>query len=221
MKRQQHDQEVANPQKEGEEHDPNEEGRLEQLAWQKHRERQRMPLMPRQPEEGRVPDKEMSNTGNSVGRSDRARDRDNDASTEAEGGLLCTAPLDTFFPSLASLASVQRALRKEFGETTGNIVAQLKAGQLLSDEDPAAQDIILDLVHNKAVCVESIDGLGSDGSGIFSINIMRFGSVFWIDALGFDDLGYFHGLEQARRAAKLNYEPFITAALCGQNDIDE
>jgi hypothetical protein len=117
--------------------------------------------------------------GKSVTRSGRRPKhvKDSYASTEPKRGFLGAASLDTFIPLLASLASVRRALRKEFGETTGSIVAQLKAGQLLSDEELAAQDIILDLVQNKSVCVESIDGLGSDG-GIFSINIMRFGSVF-------------------------------------------
>jgi hypothetical protein len=42
--RSQHDKEAGNPLQEGQEYDPVEEGRLEQLAWQKDRERQRRPV---------------------------------------------------------------------------------------------------------------------------------------------------------------------------------
>jgi hypothetical protein len=42
--RSQHDKEAGNPLQEGETYDPGEEGRLEQLAWQRDRERQRRPV---------------------------------------------------------------------------------------------------------------------------------------------------------------------------------
>ena len=45
-----------------------------------------------------------------------------------------------------------------------------------------------------------------------SINVMQFGSVFWIEAPEFDDIGYFDTLEKAKDAAKFNYEPLITEA---------
>jgi hypothetical protein len=41
---------------------------------------------------------------------------------------------------------------------------------------------------------------------------MQFESLFWIEAPEFDDIGYFHTLEEAKDAAEFNYEPFITEA---------
>jgi hypothetical protein len=118
-------------------------------------------------------------------------------------------PLESFFPSLAAHPSVQTALREEFGKDGSTVIAKMKAGESLSDE---AHNVILDLVHNDAVEADSLAGWSSSCNDTFPINVMQFGSVFWIAAPEFDDIGYFDTLEEAQAAAEANYEPFITEA---------
>ena len=49
--------------------------------------------------------------------------------------VLGAKPLETFFPSLAALPSVRTALRKEFGKDGSAIIAKMKAGEALTDEE--------------------------------------------------------------------------------------
>jgi hypothetical protein len=121
-------------------------------------------------------------------------------------------PLESFFPSLAALASVQTALIKEFGKDGSTIITKMKAGESLSYEELRAHNTIHELVHNDSVVADSLAGWSSACNDIFSINVMQFGSVFWIEAPEFDDIGYFDTLEQAKGVAEFNYEPFITEA---------
>ena len=53
-----------------------------------------------------------------------------------------------------------------------------------------------------AACIESFE----------PFELAQFGSVFWIEAPEFDDIGYFDTLEEAKGAAEANYEPYITEA---------
>src|SRR5262249_44142524 len=119
-------------------------------------------------------------------------------------------PLESFFPSLAELPSVQTALREEFGKDGSVIIAKMKAGESLSDEELGAHDIIHDIVHNNSVVTDSLAGWSSADNDIFPINVMQFGSVFWIEAPEFDDIGYFDTAKDAKEVAEANYERFIT-----------
>jgi hypothetical protein len=129
-----------------------------------------------------------------------------------EPSILGAKPLESLFPSLAALSSVQTALRKEFGKHAPAILAKMKAGKSLSDQELGAHDTIHDLVSNNSIVADSLTGWSSADDDTFGINIMQFGSVFWIEAPEFDDIGYFDTLEDAKEAAKFNYEPFITEA---------
>src|SRR6516225_23891 len=115
-------------------------------------------------------------------------------------------PLESFFPSLAVLPSVQTALREEFGKDGSAIIAKMKAGESLSDEELGAHDTIHELVRDDSIVADSIAGWSSACDDTFPINVMQFGSVFWIEAPEFDDIGYFDTLEKAKDAAKFNYE---------------
>jgi hypothetical protein len=126
-------------------------------------------------------------------------------------------PLESFFPSLAELPSVQTALEAEFGKNVSAIIAKMKAAESLSEEELGAHDIISDLVRNDSVAADSIDGWSSAYNDTFSINIVQFGSVFWIEAAEFDDIGYFGTRQEAKDAAECNYEPFISEALEHKN----
>jgi len=121
-------------------------------------------------------------------------------------------PLESFFPSLAALPSVQTALREESGKDGSAIIAKMEADESLSDEELGVHDIIHDIVHNNSVVTDSLAGWSSADNDTFPINVMQFGSVFWIEAPEFDDIGYFDTLEEAKDAAEFNYEPFITEA---------
>jgi len=127
-------------------------------------------------------------------------------------GRLGARPLESFFPSLAALSCVQTALTEEFGKDASAIIAKMKAGGSLSSEELGAYDVIYDLVHNDSTVADSLDGWSSACNDTFSINIMQFGSVFWIAAVEFDNIGYFDTLEEAKGVAEFNYEPFITEA---------
>jgi hypothetical protein len=93
---------------------------------------------------------------------------------------------------------------------TGRILSKLTSQEPLVEEELSAHDIVVDLIHNHSEVEHSLTGLGSAGE--FPINIMRFGTVYWIEAPEFDDIGYFDSVESARQCAEGNYEPFITAA---------
>jgi hypothetical protein len=130
----------------------------------------------------------------------------------ATNDIFGAKPLESFFSSLAELPSVQTALREEFGKDGSAIIAKMKAGELLSDKELPAHDIIHDLVHSDSVVADSLAGWSSASDDTFPINVMQFRSVFWIEAPEFDDIGYFHALEEPKDAAEFNYEPFIAEA---------
>ena len=130
----------------------------------------------------------------------------------ATNDIFGAKPLKSFFPSLAGLPSVQAALKEEFGKDGLTVIAKMNAGETLSDEELGAHDIIHDLVHNNSVVADSLAGWSSASDDTFPINVMQFGSVFWIEAQEFDDIGYFDTLEEAKDAAEANYEPTITEA---------
>jgi hypothetical protein len=118
-------------------------------------------------------------------------------------------PLESFFPTLVAVPSVQDALREEFHERAVEILNKLGAGLPISGDELSAHDVISDLVRNESTVVDAIDGLGY--SGEFPIHIMQFGLVYWIDASEHDPIGYFETMQSARDCAEFNYEPFITA----------
>lgn len=87
-------------------------------------------------------------------------------------------PLEVFFPALATIESVQAALHDEFGERSAAIVDKLKSRSPLSECELSAYDIISDIVSNESIVEWSTTGFG--GAGEFGINVMRFGTVYWI-----------------------------------------
>ena len=118
-------------------------------------------------------------------------------------------PLESFLPSLAALPSVQTALTEKFGKDASAIIAKLKADAALSDEELGAYDIIYNLVGNDAIVADSLHGWSSAYDDIFPINIMQFGSVFWVAASEFDDIGYFDTLKHAKGVVESVYYELI------------
>jgi hypothetical protein len=124
--------------------------------------------------------------------------------------LFGAKPLDSFFPAFAKLALVRSALQKHFQKEAAGILKKLSAKLPLEGDELAAHDIIHDLVMNESEAADAIEALGSY-EDTFSIVIMKFGSVYWVQAAEFDDVGYFDTIEKAKAFAESNFEPFITA----------
>jgi hypothetical protein len=120
-----------------------------------------------------------------------------------------TKPLEAFYPALAQNKRIQRTLKKEFGPAAMGIIDKLTAGIPLEGDEVSAEDTIADLVMNGAKVVHSIGARG--GYEDFDINILRFGPVFSIRAIEFDEIGYFDSKECAISAAESEYEGFISA----------
>ncbi len=56
-------------------------------------------------------------------------------------------------------------------------------------------DLITELIHNESTVVDSFEGQGCAGE--FPITIYQFGPLFWVNALEFDDVGYFDTADEA------------------------
>jgi hypothetical protein len=122
---------------------------------------------------------------------------------------LGTKPLNAFYPALAQNKKVQKALKKEFGPVANGIIDKLKAGTPLEENEQGAEDTIADLVMNEAKVVHSIEARG--GYDNFDVNILRFGPVFSIRAIEFDEIGYFSSKKNTISAAESEFEGFISA----------
>lgn len=120
-----------------------------------------------------------------------------------------TKPLEAFYPALAQNKRDQRALRKGFGPTATGIIDKLTAGITLEGDELGAEDTIADLIMNEAKVVHSISARGSYDD--FDINVLRFGPVFSIQAIEFDEIGYFGSKKSAISFAESEYESFISA----------
>jgi hypothetical protein len=120
-------------------------------------------------------------------------------------------PLESFFARLAGLRVVQVALRQRFENGTGAILAKLKKGEPLLDDELEAHDIIDDLVCNKSHVVTTLyrrNQEENDKKEKEYVNIMRFGTrghyVYWIEHVDFPT-GYFGSMKAAKDYADLMY----------------
>jgi hypothetical protein len=121
-------------------------------------------------------------------------------------------PLESFFGRLAGLRVVQIALRQSFGKGTGAILAKLKKGEPLLDNDLEAHDIIADLVDNNSEVVAGLYRHGQkdeNNERVRACNIMRFGVrghyVYWIEEAEGGSCGYFGSMKAAKDYADLMY----------------
>jgi hypothetical protein len=122
--------------------------------------------------------------------------------------MLHGEPLDAFLPKLAQDKSVREAFEEVFGERASAILDKLSSGETLIGDEVSAVDLISDLVLNESEAVESLFGLGS-AAGVFAINVMQFGPVFWVWAPDFDSTGYFPDARSALAYAESNWAGFI------------
>lgn len=127
--------------------------------------------------------------------------------TENSNPFSGAQPLAAFYPLLASDSRIRTALEGEFAEATPGIIAKLSSGEALSESELGGEDTIHDLVMNESEVEASIEALGA---GVFFINILSFGGIFWVQAPEFDDIGYFETLEEAIAEAETEFEGFIS-----------
>jgi hypothetical protein len=121
-------------------------------------------------------------------------------------------PLESFFARLAGLPVVQVALRQRFEKRTGAVLAKLKKGEPLLDDDLEAHDIIADLVSNLSEVVAGLHRRGQkdeNNERVPACNIMRFGVrghyIYWIEEPEGGSCGYFGSMEAAEVYADIMY----------------
>lgn len=127
-------------------------------------------------------------------------------------------PIELFYPVLADVKAVQEAILECYGDASSQVLSDLRSkvpSEIIRSE---VRDLLLELVIDTAEVVESFDGLGYPD--VFSINIMSFNEIYWIDAEDFDHIGYFKDADAARIFALSNYEPFITAYKESEDELD-
>jgi hypothetical protein len=129
-------------------------------------------------------------------------------------------PLDSFTADLIRFERVQEELREKLGVESEEIIEKVLAGEQLDEFDlGACHDTLVDLVMNESEAVKSFTGLG--GYGEFGINVMKFGSAYWIQAAEFDNIGYFSSEDDASSVAESEYDSFISAASESEEQGDE
>lgn len=104
-------------------------------------------------------------------------------------------PLEDFLDALAQHAEVRELL--------------LKSGKTIAEFHDSGG--LHDLVHDDSYEISEIDAWGGDENH-YQIRIQEFGSVFWIQAKEFDDIGYFASLAEAEAHARDAYQTDIEAA---------
>jgi len=112
--------------------------------------------------------------------------------------------LAAVLPQLADYPAVQQALAAAYPENASRLLDAARKGD---PDDELDTSIIDDLIHSDYEVALELQGHGSYGE--FSINVCRFGPVYWVFAPDFDNVEYFTSLEAAREAAEDVYESFI------------
>ena len=125
-------------------------------------------------------------------------------------GVFGAEPLAAFYGVLLEGQPLNRAVIEHFGPDAEAVLSGMRGGAVPPEYEDALRDIVIEVLQAEAQAVRSLDGRGDLGE--FPITIMRSGTVFWIEAAEFDDVGYFGDLGTALNAAEANYEPFLTAA---------
>lgn len=108
--------------------------------------------------------------------------------------------ISAFYSELATNSDVINAIHDTLGEDAAEVTLQrMKAGLPLEEHDGAVHDTIVDLASNEATYQNIIQ------MGDATINIMRFGPVYWVFALEYDDVGNFPSEEDAVAYAEFNW----------------
>jgi hypothetical protein len=116
------------------------------------------------------------------------------------------APLESFYPQLAQDSAVQATLKSRFAERAPGILQHLENGTDLGDDADSVSDLLEALVKDECDEVDTFYGNGSDG--YFPITLCSLGSLSFIRASEFDDIGYFGSTSDARSHAEDVYEPY-------------
>lgn len=114
---------------------------------------------------------------------------------------------------------MQALLRDAYGDDAETPLDLKRISDSSRHDQSDAIELVRDVVLNKGECVEAIrayilgtwDAHAPSSADEFSIELRRFGPVFWVQAPveEHDALGYFGSLDEARAAANAEYQVFI------------
>lgn len=124
--------------------------------------------------------------------------------TQTITNMLNKKSLTEFYPKLAKSDDVQKALQEELGDKTEQVVKLLLSGHELPEDLLCIHDLLYDLVHNEAQCVDSTSFEGSE-AGEYEIEVLEYHGVFYVKAPQFDTIGYFETLDEANHAIEMNW----------------
>ena len=119
-------------------------------------------------------------------------------------------PLSTFYDALSRDHVVIGAVEEAFGSETQDVLDGMRSGRVPPDQEDELKNVLLDLLSEKGD--PAVEFVGRGDFDEFPITVMRFGLVFWVTAMEFDDIGFFGDVIAASEAATTNFEPFITHA---------
>jgi len=119
-----------------------------------------------------------------------------------------TIPIEFFYKDLVQLESVQIELISKLGtEDAESVIMKFNNGIPYAEIEGNYEDIIIDFVNNNSVEVKCLTGKGAYDE--FSISILNFGPLFWIQALEFDSIQFFSAKVDAILCAKIEYAEFL------------
>lgn len=113
------------------------------------------------------------------------------------------SPLSDFYPDLWEDPRVKAEFKRAFGPRAEKVIAELISGEIeesvLNADDEYPESIIIDLVFSESEVIPELHGATPDH--VFPVNIMKFRSVYWVQAQEGERSGYFDSLAKAARCA--------------------
>ncbi len=126
-------------------------------------------------------------------------------------------PIELFYSELIEMESVQQQLEEFLDkEIYDRILKQFDEGIAYNKIEGDFEDIINEYVVENAEVINDLTGVAWDGE--FSINIMNFGPLYWVEAPEFDLIGYFKSEEDALAYAEVEYSGFLDGSYKSDED---
>lgn len=128
-------------------------------------------------------------------------------------------PLAHFLPRLLRVPAIRDRINRSFRGQLAFAIKEIRAGRKEPLIEICLSDEIEDLIGNNSEPVRDIAARG--GMDEFSIQIIRYGPVYWISAPEFDDIGYFGSLRKAVACAQVEYDVYIERVHEGEDDEED
>lgn len=112
--------------------------------------------------------------------------------------------LEPFYNKLFKINSVQNLIKESLGEEYLNKIIQPNSEDLITDE---LINLLEDFIENESSIIQELPATGDYGE--FSINILNFGPVYWINSMDFDSIKYFKSKKDAINCAEIVFLEFL------------